>query len=140
MKKHISGLLILLLTFTVGLLASPIRFDSLGTGHGATKDGGGYWFAPYESTYFVKLIHEGENYNSSERAQEIFKARLAEPLTEVVEQDILDLSEIRAVIFFKKRGNVQGYCSIRVEEKGLRNICSTSLRHVLEFERQKYGN
>ena len=139
MKKHICRIFVLLLTFTVGFLASPIRFDSVGAGHGATKDGDGYWFIPYKSTYFVKLLHEGENYNSSERAKEILDERINKPgLIEVENYSVLDFHSNRAIISFQTKNNLQGFCILRTRENVLHTICSSSLRHVIKFEEQNF--
>lgn len=141
MKKHFLKFLILIATFTLGLVLSPIRFDGTGMGHGMVDDNGigSYWIHGYKSMYFVSLSNEGENFKTSERAIEVFKQRLQKPeVEEISHQEVLEPSETRAIIHFQRRDNLEGYCVLRVEKNSLQNICSTSLWHVLDFERQNY--
>lgn len=73
MKKHLLGITILFVAFTLGLITSPVRFDCTGMGHGIVIDGGGFfWFHGFESIYFVRLSHEGEQYETTEKTKEVF--------------------------------------------------------------------
>ncbi len=125
----------LLITFFMGFLASPIRFTGFAVGQ--THRG---WFTAYESTYFVKLNLSGENYDKSEEAKEAFESRIKLYSEYVEKQEILKLEENRAIITFQTKDYGQGFCTIRKEKIRLYIICSTSLRHILEFEKQKFDN
>jgi hypothetical protein len=56
----------------------------------------------------------------------------------VENQKVLELSENRAVITFQAQGFGQSYCIIRKKNRMLYNICSASLWHAVEFEKQKF--
>jgi len=142
MKRHLLGILITLVAFSLGLFASPIRFDCVGMGHGDVDDNGvgSYWIHSYKSMYFVSLSHEGENYRTSERARAVFEKRAAKPESEeIVEQSILEQTEDRIIISVQTKNNLQGYCVIKTEENNLHSICSSSLQHTLEFEKQNFN-
>ena len=140
MKRHFLGFSTFIIFFSVGLLCSPIRFELTMMAHGAVKDGGGfYWLYKYRSMYFIDLFNEGGKYESNEKAKEIMKNRVENPLSdEIVKQDILKQSEERIIIHFQTKDKLEGYCIFTVENDGLDNICSTSLWHILEFEKQTY--
>ncbi len=132
----------MLVAFAFGLVLSPIRFDAIGMGHGDVDDNGvgSYWIHSYESMYFVKLSNEGENYKTSEKAKEIFEKRIAKPTSEeIVEQTLVEESKNRAIISVKTKRNLQGYCVLKLERNVLESICSSSLRHILEFEKQNFN-
>lgn len=140
MKRHLLGIIFLIVAFSFGLIMSPIRFDGTAMGHGYVKDGdGSYWIHGFKSMYFVGLSDEGEQYETAEKTKEIFERRLIKAESEeILSQKVLEKSEMRAIIQFQTKDNLQGYCIYRIEEYGLRNICSTSLWHILEFEKQSY--
>lgn len=143
MKKHFLGTLILVTTFAIGLALSPIRFNGTVMGHGMVDDNGigSYWIHGYESMYFVKLSNEGENYKTVEKAREFFEKRIIKPSSEEIsEQTLIQRSDNRAVIHLITKSKSQGYCVIRLKDNLLESICSTSLWHVLDFEKQHYEN
>ncbi len=133
MKKHLLGTLIFLIAFIVSFLASPIHFTSFAGGSGYN-----FSFTSYESTYFVKLSLSGETYETAEETKEAFESRINLYSEEIEKQEILKLEENRAIITFQSKIYGQGSCAIRKEKIMLYHICSTSLRHVLEFEKQKF--
>ena len=142
MKKHLLGILIALIAFLFGLFASPIRFDCVSMGHGNVDDNGigSYWIHGYKSMYFIDVSHEGENYTTSERVKEVFEKRIVRPESkEIVGQTILEQIEYRVIVSLQTKSNLQGYCIIKTEGNTLHSICSSSLWHVLEFERQKFN-
>lgn len=123
------------------MILSPIRFDGTARGHGFVKDGGFYWIHGFKSMYFVSLSHEGEQYETRDKAKEVFANRLEKPgIEEIIKQKVLEQNETRAVIHFHRNDELEGFCIFKVEDNGLRNICSASLWHVLAFEKQYYPN
>ena len=143
MRRFFLGILVALLTFTVGLVISPIRFWLTSMGHGSVKDGGGNLLAyGYMSSYLVNLDWTSEGYPTPEKAEDVFEARLKE--TTVVLERTPQPGEggvkvrSRAVaVFHNQEGNEQYVCVLRTQGKSLSSICSTSLMHVLYFERHK---
>lgn len=140
MKKHLFGVLLLLLTFALGLVLSPISFSQTSNlCRAVTHDGDSKWVHGYRSTYLIRLFHEGEKYESKSRAKQVYKKRLIKAESEEIKyQEVLEQIDMRTVIHFERKDKLQGYCIFRVENDELRNICSTSLWHVLEFEKQNY--
>lgn len=140
MKRHLSRFIFFLFAFATGLILSPIHFKGTAIGHGIVKDGGDfYWIRGFKSMYFIGLSHEGEQYESTNKAKKILVKRLVKVESEDVKsQEVLEQNDTRAIIHFERKDKSQGYCIFRVEDSGLRNICSTSLWHILEFEKQNY--
>lgn len=134
MKKHLLGILISLMAFSFGFLASPVRFISFAVGQ--TSRG---WFTAYESTRFVKLTLEGENYETSEEAKEAFESRIKQYYKISKKQEALELDENRTIVMFQTKHFEQGVCIVRKEKFSLYSICSSSLQHALEFEKQRFN-
>lgn len=133
MKKHLLGILILIIAFVAGFLVSPIRFTSFAVGQ--TNRG---WFTAYSSTYFVKLFLGGEKCETTEEAKVVFESRLKLYSEWVERQENLKLEENRAVIKIQITDLGQQFCVIRNEKSMIYDICSASLEHVLEFEKQEF--
>jgi len=127
------GTLIFLVAFFTGFLASPVRFSSFAVGSGL--HGG---FTAYVSTYFEKVNCEREPYETTEEVDAAFNERINLLSKYVKSQQILELKENRAVIIFQTDYISNGYCVIRKRNMMLYNICSTSLWHAVEFEKQKF--
>src|SRR5205807_10064547 len=117
MKMKILGLITFLIAFGTGLIASPIRFASIGIGHGIVIDGGGfYWIHTYESIFFVSLSHEGEQYETREKAISVFQTRLINANSEsVLSQKVLEQTKERAIIHFERKDRMYGYCIFRID-------------------------
>lgn len=131
MKKHFWGTLIFLVAFFIGFFASPIRFSAFASGSGMR---GG--FTAYSSTYFVKLAVGRQPYETALEADAAFKEQV-ELLSEFVwHQKILESSADRAVISFETEHFGRGFCVLRKEKTRVYDICSVSLGHAVEFERQ----
>jgi hypothetical protein len=133
MKKHLLGTLIFTVAFFIGFLKSPVRFTTFAVGSGL--HGG---FTAYVSTYFEKVNCEREPYETTEEADAAFNERINLLSKYVKSQQILELKENRAVIIFQTDYISHGYCVIRKEGTRLYDICSSSLRHAVEFENQKF--
>jgi hypothetical protein len=145
MKKHFLGFGIALIAFFFSFIVSPIHFEGTAMGHGSNKDGGNYWIHGFRSNWFIGLSSEGERYETPARTKEVFQESLKEFESVVEEIDLKnqknDTTEKRAiVIFYNQEKNLRGHCIIRTEEKVLYSICSTSLRHALEFEKQNFNH
>ena len=124
----------------IGIGVSPIRFTSTEIAHGVVLDGGGFfWVHKYRSMYFVDLWHEGAGYETAEKAAAAFEADVGNPDPQIfLDTEILERTAERALIHVERRDGLQGYCILKVKDTSTRRICSTSLIHILDFERQKY--
>jgi hypothetical protein len=131
MKKHLLGTLIFLAAFFIGFFASPIRFSAFADGSGMR---GG--FTAYSSTYFVKLNLGRQPYDTAEEADAAFNEQVEHYSKLVWNQKVLEAEENRALISFETEWFGLGYCVLRKEKTRVYTICSVSLGHVLEFERQ----
>jgi hypothetical protein len=143
MRRFLLRILVALLTFTVGLVISPIRFWSTYLGRGSVEDGGGVFLSyGFMSSYLIDLGWTSEGYPTPEKAGEVFEARLKG--ANVVLERTPKPDEMggkvgnRAVVIFQNHeGNEQYVCVLRTQGKGLISICSSSLMHVLYFERHE---
>jgi hypothetical protein len=133
MKKHFWGTLIFLVAFFIGFLASPVRFtnDIISCGVRST-------FTTYQSTYLERVVSEHTEYEEQKELDRDFDEQVKLYSEYVKNQQILELKENRAVITFQTNDLGQRFCVIRKGNKELLGICSASLWHVLEFEKQKF--
>ena len=134
MKKHIWRLLIFLVAFSIGFIASPIRFSEFAMGSGMR---GGY--TAYSSTYFKKVGFGYQPYETIEEADEAFGEQVKLFSEYVWNQKVLETGETRAIISFEAEYSGLGFCVLRKEKTYVYTICSTSLGHVREFEKQKFS-
>lgn len=141
MKKHLLGILILLITFGIGFLFSPIRFSVFAVGSG--YHGG---FTAFESTDFVKLSLTKEPYESVDEANNSFEEhkRESEEIVilgkhyDFIYRNVLVSENDRVLVFNRTEVGYKSYCSIRKYENRIYEICSESLWHILEFEKQYF--
>lgn len=143
MHRFLLRVLVALLTFSVGLVISPIRFWSTSMGRGSVEDGGGTILAyGYKSSYLINLGWTSEGYPTPEKAEEVFDARLKEANV-VLERTLkadeggVKVSNRAVAIFHNQEGNEQNVCVLRTQGRILISICSSSLMHILYFERHE---
>jgi hypothetical protein len=141
MKKHLLGFCVALFFAFTSFYISPIQFRQIGVGIGTTEDYiGDCHFYPYESTHFTRLSlsicffeNEAQTKNHS--------LKLDNKSSKIIEQEIeikLGNNEsIKRKMLGFEQNEIQFFCIIREYENAVTEICSTSLRHILEFEQQK---
>jgi len=135
MKKRIRYLLFAILTFVLGVVISPIRFwnNSIACGFGHSS-------ARFTSTYFVTLMSHEDDYDSAEAADEAFQDRLNKSVRVINQGEKFDNKGRkigrRALIVFNDEDNKQYFGVLWTEGAVLRCEFSTSLRHVLAFEKK----
>lgn len=134
MKRHLLGFSLFLTTFAAGFLIAPIHFTKYATGQAASGP-----FATYQSTYFIKVAVGGfGSFDTAEETRAIFAGRVQLFSEYVLEQEILELDENRAVIWIRTEHFGHGFCIIRKGKLNIFHMCSTSLGHVIEFEKQRF--
>lgn len=135
MRKHILGILLLIITFGIGFWASPIRFSSFAVG---SSEHGGY--IAFESTDFVKLSLTTGRFENSREAKESFE-NLKKRFSNFIDykQSIIDTEENRVILSLEEENYGQGFCIVKKENYKLYEICSTSLWHSIEFEKQYFS-
>lgn len=142
MKKHLLGFCVALLTFFASFYISPIRFNSLGVGHGATTDGADWCsFSIQDSTHFVQLYAGSCDYQTAEKAKESINKNTNEAveiIESVKEIELQNGRKIHRAIIKLEKNDLRYYCIIRSDENWIDDICSTSHRLILEFEQQKF--
>lgn len=130
MKRQLLGALAAVLTFSAAFLVAPIRFVATGVGGGVTADlQTPCSFSTYSSTYFEKLSDWGCSFDDEDRAKEYFKATIEKYHPIFVEEN-------RAVVSFPAPYGGTGYCLYKRYGRFRSEVCSLSLGHILEFERQ----
>lgn len=142
MKKHLLGLFIAGFAFAFSFYISPIRFFDNGSGRGATSD------LLYQcsssnntSNHFSSVFRSNCDYENPETADEIFKNEIgnATEIVEPVKEIELESGKIiRRAIIKSYHENLQIYCLLSTEGKWFDAVSSTSLRHVREFEKQRF--
>jgi hypothetical protein len=142
MKRHLLGFFVACLAFSGSFYVSPIRFTMVAMGHGYSTDGADWCsYYPHVSTYFVPLSTSMCNYGTNEAAINNVnkKAREAAEIIEPAREIKFggETKIYRAVILLRE-GERQGFCIIRADKEWVTDICSPSLRHVSEFESQKF--
>ena len=141
--KYVRRLVIALLTFTLGVAVSPIRFYVEGMGCGKVIDGGGgFSITSYRSSYFIKLLSVSEAYVSPEKANNVFDEHLssAVKIIEVgpkVNGQGVVVGRRAVALFFSPEASCY-YTEIRwTDGRFLHYIFSTSALHAKEFEKHQ---
>jgi hypothetical protein len=101
--------------------------------------GGGFSITSFRSTYFVKLYFAHSAFVSTEKANQVFRQRLAEAVLVVDHTPKFNKDTIgqRAVAVFFDTGTNQYYAGIFwTDGRFLHFISSSSYFHVIEFEKQ----
>ena len=142
MKKHLLGFCIAFFAFSGGFYISPIRFIDGGAGSGATRDGADWCsFSDYSSNHFVKVHTSSCDYKTAEKAKEniIKKVDDAAEIVEFVKEvELQDGRNIHRAVTVLNFNGLQYFCLNRADENWVNNVCSTSLRHVKEFEQKRF--
>ncbi len=139
MRELTHYLPIAIMTFIIGVVISPIRFDETGIACGK----GASWRS-YKSSYFVKLSSGGYRFPSARQADAGFQ-RQVNAAEEVIEQTPkLDkngwqVGKRAVAIFSAGDRNEQIVCIFWTNGRWIEDICSVSLMHVLDFEKQQLG-
>jgi hypothetical protein len=143
MKKHLLGICVALFFAFTSFYVSPIRFTEVAVGIGVTKD---YkhtcHFYPQISNHFVRVYVDTCNLDTPELAK-IYLDKAISNANEVIETSKESETQTGKIVRRSVIGETNPYdghivCVIRHDEHWVTTICSTSLRHVLEFEQQKF--
>ena len=143
--KHLRRLLVALVAFVVGVAVTPIHFDLEGMGCGRVTDGGGGFSASsYTSSSSARLVFSHLGYASIEKANEVFdnEIRKAVRVVEITPKhnEKGELVGRRAVATFLDRETNLSYAAVFwTNGKFVHAIESTSLLHVIEFEKRNLG-
>ena len=143
MKRIPLNLLFALLTFIIGVVISPIRFEADLIACGRVADSSrGFSVARYTSSYFVKVWFSHTGHPSAEKANEVFQAQAEEAVRVIERTPKFDkagrkVGERAVALFFSQEYNEQYACVFWTDEKILHSVCSSSLKLVLEFEKNR---
>jgi len=118
------------LAVTVALILTPIEFDSEGVGSGSLGNDSFCSIAAYSSTYWKQVVSWSCTFNRAKDAADRFSK-----LTD--DADVILVTSNHVVASYGAPAG--GYCSSWLEENHLLISCSTSLEHVVKFDRQKIG-
>jgi hypothetical protein len=142
MKKHLLGFCVALFFAFTSFYVSPIRFDTTALGIGSTNDGlGRCGFYPQYSNHFVQLFWNGCFFETKDQASNYFSEeikRLSDLNEETAEIQVESKENHKRARVESDKDNKHFFCVIRQDERSVTDICSTSLRHTLEFEQQKF--
>ena len=127
MKRSLIGIFIFAAAFFVGLWWAPLRFSNQGVGHGTVGSGSQCSIVVYRSTLFGQVSTWSCSFEDL-AARDKYIAR--------VKTDGKIISSSPERIFIQYDWPVRGYCAHRINTGAVLNICSTSFRHVYEFEHQ----
>lgn len=141
MKRTLLGFCVSLVTLAVGVLISPVRFSEDLVACGYVPDGGGSASVTrFTSTYFEKLWFSHETYPGAEKSREVFGERLAGAVRVLERTPKYDrggrtVGERAVAVFPGKESGGQYFGALWTDGNTLHSIHSTSLSHVLQFER-----
>lgn len=142
MKIHLLGFCIALLTFFGSFYFSPILFFGIGIGHGATTDGSDWCnFYPHVSNHFVQLYATSCDYHTTEQAVNNINKKVTnafEIVESIKEIEMKDGKKVQRAVIILQENDLRNFCIIKAHKNWVDDICSPSLRHIIEFERQKY--
>jgi hypothetical protein len=142
MKKHLLGFCVALFFAFNSFYVSPIHFDNTVLGIGTTNDGSGDCrFYPQYSNHFVQLFwdvcfFENQDQSSNYFSEEI--KRLTALNEETAEIQFESKENHKRARIESDKDNKHFFCVIRQDKRLVTELCSTSLRHTLEFEQQTF--
>ncbi len=140
MKKHLLGFCGALFFAVTSFYVSPIRFDTTALGIGTTKDGlGDCRFYPKLSNHFIKLSWNVCFFETQEQTVNYFSeevGRLSDVSEETSETKVENNEQDRRAIVDLIKNNTHYFCIVRQDGHSVTDICSTSYRHIIEFEQQ----
>lgn len=116
-----------MIAFAVGIWFAPIRFISQGVGSGSVGPGSFCSFSVYFSSKFERVSFWSCSFNDNS-AESQFMERVK------TSDKIISSNAERILVEYDSP--VHEYCSYWNDVDRVLSICSTSLRHVNEFERQ----
>jgi hypothetical protein len=134
-----------LITFTVGIVISPIHFYEQASGCGRVIDGGGgFSVTSYKSSYFVNLSFAHSAFVSPEKANQVFNEDLREAVqifevTPKINTHGMTVGRRAVVIFFDPELNKYYASVFWTDGRRLHAIYSRSYLHVIEFEKHNLG-
>lgn len=123
--KHLLGFVVAALTFSVAFLSTPIGFVNEGVGSGTLEGSDSFCsFSVHRSTYFESVTFWSCVFDEDSRASEYFDSIAFKnvPISRGKSHYVIKYDEI--------------HCSTELRGRNMLIVCSPSLRHVIEFERQ----
>jgi hypothetical protein len=142
MKKHLFGICVALFFAVASFYVSPIQFYLTAMAQTMSFDGAtGCHAYPHISNHFVQVFDNVCFYETTETAKYRIESKvdeftgIIEPLNEF--HDANNKTYKRAVVRLERNGE-NYFCVVRQDRRSVTNICSTSLRHTLEFEQQEF--
>ena len=140
MKRHAFGFCIALLAFFGSFYVSPIRFFNVAIGRGYNLNGSDKCsYLSTKSNHLIRLYASSCDYKTSERAVESVNKNLNEAI-DIIEpaEKIKNRADSQRAVFVRRENDSRYFCLVRANENWVTDVCSPSLRHVLEFERQNF--
>jgi hypothetical protein len=143
MKRLLCHFPFAILTFILGIVISPISFRTDLIACGRVPDGGGgFSVTRYTSSYFVKLWFSHAGYPSAEKANEVFQSQVNEAVRVIERTPKLDkegrkVGERAVAVFFSQENNEHYACVFWTDKTILHSVYSSSLMHVLDFEKNQ---
>jgi hypothetical protein len=142
MKKHLLGICVALFFAFTSFYVLPIQFYLTAMAQTISFDGAtGCHAYPHISNHFVQVFDGVCFYETTETAKYRIESKVDE-FTEIISpleefHNTNNKTYKRAVIRLERNGE-NYFCVVRQDGRSIRQIVSASLRHVLEFEQQKF--
>jgi hypothetical protein len=142
-RRILRGFSTALLTFALGVVLSPMRFHVDFLAHGYVLDGGGgFSITGFTSSYFVKVFFVHRGYPTADKANQVFEDEVRNAAKVIERTPKFDsngdkIGE-RALAILLNPENKKQYASVFwTDGRIVTSIDSTSLTHVLEFEKNR---
>ena len=132
MRKQILGLIVAVITFLFAFYFAPIRFSREGVGSGTVGAGSFCSFSIYSSSHFSNLTYWTCTFEDEGSAEAYFET--------VKSKQHIQSAETKHILV--KYDNEFGtyYCSTRLDEDSVDDVCSPSVDVITEFETQSSTN
>lgn len=129
MKRHVIGIAFFIGTILLGFGVAPIRFIREGVGSGTVGGESFCSYSVYSSTQFGRVSSWSCGFEDSLNAEKYFKA--VESKSEIIS------TGVNQILVKNKTVEANYFCRMYVEKNLVLDICSDSLKHLTEFEKQK---
>jgi hypothetical protein len=142
MKKHLLGICVALFIFCGLFYVMPINFGTAKVGSFVMPDATDCISYAYNSNHLQKVSFISCGYKTNELATENFYKSVSEGFRinknlKLIEQVEENKTKKRAIVGFPFE-NKPSYRLIRKDGNQVTSVISNSLRHVKEFEQQKF--
>lgn len=132
MKKHILGLIVATAVFAIAVYIAPVRFIEEGVGSGTAGAGSFCSFAVYSTSHMSRLSYWTCTFDDEQVAKAHFENIRSK-------QNLVAAGSHRLLVKYDNEFATY-YCSTRLYEDLVSEVCSPSIHSISAFEEQTLIN